>query len=225
MIAASGRALRGLRLPDDRVQGPRKGSSARVPVADRAMALQPCRHERGGMGESADLEKRETRCRKSEEVVGPCFQSHTPVAGSGGSLFQRGPQPAEHLSLGRADESLAPDRIARKIRTHPDFPQFAEDIGLVRCWQVHGWPPQVQPKPGTDGSTFNSVVADIDFPGREADPDRPSRRATGAARASSSRRDRSTLSGRPASKTAAFSRIAVSETVAACALIVAIWSR
>lgn len=47
-----------------------------------------------------------------------------------------------------------PTETARKIRTHPGFPQFAEDIGLVRCWQIHGWPPQVQPKPGTDGSNL-----------------------------------------------------------------------
>ena len=47
-----------------------------------------------------------------------------------------------------------PTESARKVRTHPDFPQFAQDIGLVRCWQIHGWPPQVQPKPGTDGSNL-----------------------------------------------------------------------
>ncbi len=47
-----------------------------------------------------------------------------------------------------------PTDSARKTRTHPGFPQFAEDIGLVRCWQIHGWPPQIQPKPGTDGSNL-----------------------------------------------------------------------
>jgi hypothetical protein len=47
-----------------------------------------------------------------------------------------------------------PTESARKIRTHPDFPQFADDIGHVRCWQIHGWPPQAQPKPGTDGSNL-----------------------------------------------------------------------
>ncbi|HEX3918686.1 MAG TPA: TIR domain-containing protein [Caulobacteraceae bacterium] len=47
-----------------------------------------------------------------------------------------------------------PTPSARRIRTHPGFPQFAEDIGLVRCWQIHGWPPQVQPRPGTDGSNL-----------------------------------------------------------------------
>jgi TolB-like protein len=45
-----------------------------------------------------------------------------------------------------------PTEAARRIRTHPGFPRFAEDIGLVGLWQVHGWPPQVQPKRGTDGS-------------------------------------------------------------------------
>jgi hypothetical protein len=34
------------------------------------------------------------------------------------------------------------------------IPRFAEDIGLVRAWQLHGWPPQVQPEPGTDGSNL-----------------------------------------------------------------------
>ena len=47
-----------------------------------------------------------------------------------------------------------PTESARKVRTHPDFPRFAEDIGLVRCWQIHGWPPQVRPEPGTDGSNL-----------------------------------------------------------------------
>ncbi len=45
-----------------------------------------------------------------------------------------------------------PTEEARTARTHPDFPRFAEEIGLVRAWQRHGWPPQVQPEPGTDGS-------------------------------------------------------------------------
>lgn len=48
----------------------------------------------------------------------------------------------------------APTASARAIRTHPDFPRFAEDIGLVRAWQKHGWPPQIKPKPGTDGSSL-----------------------------------------------------------------------
>lgn len=52
-----------------------------------------------------------------------------------------------------------PTEAARRIRTHPGFPRFAEDIGLVRLWQVHGWPPQVQPKPGTDGSNLQFTCA------------------------------------------------------------------
>lgn len=47
-----------------------------------------------------------------------------------------------------------PTEEGRAVRTHPDFPQFAEDIGFVRLWQRHGWPPQVQPMPGTDGSNL-----------------------------------------------------------------------
>jgi hypothetical protein len=46
-----------------------------------------------------------------------------------------------------------PTESARKVRTRPDFPKFADGIGLMRCWKIHGWPPQVQPKLGTDGST------------------------------------------------------------------------
>lgn len=39
-----------------------------------------------------------------------------------------------------------------KIRTHPDFPQWADDIGLVETWQEFGWPEKCAPEPGTDGS-------------------------------------------------------------------------
>lgn len=38
------------------------------------------------------------------------------------------------------------------LRSHPDFPAFAERIGLVRAWQKYGWPDTVQPLPETDGS-------------------------------------------------------------------------
>ncbi len=47
-----------------------------------------------------------------------------------------------------------PSENARRMRTHPGFPRFAEDIGLVRAWQAHGWPPQIAPLPGTDGSNL-----------------------------------------------------------------------
>ena len=44
------------------------------------------------------------------------------------------------------------------LRSHPDFPAFAERIGLVRAWQEHGWPDTVQPLPGTDGSNGRFAV-------------------------------------------------------------------
>jgi tetratricopeptide (TPR) repeat protein len=44
--------------------------------------------------------------------------SHTLITGRGGSLFQRGPRPAEHLSLRCADEPLDPDRDRAKS-PHP----------------------------------------------------------------------------------------------------------
>jgi hypothetical protein len=60
-------------------------------------------------------------------------------------------RPNTYLS-GALTNLWLPTEFSRKARTHPDFPQFAQDIGLVRCWQIHRWPPQIQPKPGTDGS-------------------------------------------------------------------------
>jgi tetratricopeptide (TPR) repeat protein len=62
-------------------------------------------------------------------------------------------RPNTYLS-GALTNLWLPTEFSRKVRTHPGFPQFAEDIGLVRCWQIHGWPPQVQPKPGTEGSNL-----------------------------------------------------------------------
>ena len=44
------------------------------------------------------------------------------------------------------------------LRSHPDFPAFAERIGLVRAWQEHGWPETVQPLAGTDGSDGQFAV-------------------------------------------------------------------
>ena len=31
------------------------------------------------------------------------------------------------------------------LRQHPDFPAFAERIGLVEAWERYGWPAQCQP--------------------------------------------------------------------------------
>ena len=44
------------------------------------------------------------------------------------------------------------------VRQHDDFPEFATRIGLVRAWQRYGWPPLVQPNPGTDGSNLQFCV-------------------------------------------------------------------
>lgn len=52
-----------------------------------------------------------------------------------------------------------PTDVARAIRTHKDFPQFAQDIGFVKAWQTHGWPRWVTPTPGTDGSNLQFSVA------------------------------------------------------------------
>ena len=47
---------------------------------------------------------------------------------------------------------------SKAIRTHKDFPQFAQDIGLVQAWQTYGWPKWVTPNPGTDGSDLQFTV-------------------------------------------------------------------
>ncbi len=44
------------------------------------------------------------------------------------------------------------------VRLHEDFPAFAARLGLVRAWQRYGWPPQIQPNPGTDGSDLQFTV-------------------------------------------------------------------
>ncbi|GAB5480630.1 MAG: hypothetical protein Pars92KO_03870 [Parasphingorhabdus sp.] len=44
------------------------------------------------------------------------------------------------------------------VRQHQDFPEFAAQIGLVKAWQTYGWPPLVQPNPGTDGSNLQFRV-------------------------------------------------------------------
>jgi TolB-like protein len=48
---------------------------------------------------------------------------------------------------------------SKSIRMHPDFPKFADDIGLVKAWQTYGWPKQVRPHPGTDGSNLQFTVS------------------------------------------------------------------
>ena len=41
---------------------------------------------------------------------------------------------------------------AMALRQHPEFPKFAERIGLLKIWQTHGWPDLCKPISGTDGS-------------------------------------------------------------------------
>jgi len=50
-------------------------------------------------------------------------------------------------------------KSSRALLAHKDFPQFAEDIGLVKIWQTYGWPEQVQPNPSTDGSDLQFTVS------------------------------------------------------------------
>lgn len=43
--------------------------------------------------------------------------------------------------------------VNRRLRQHPDFPVFAERIGLLRTWQTYGWPDRCQPRANSDGSS------------------------------------------------------------------------
>jgi hypothetical protein len=89
-----------------------------------------------------------------KRISGLAFKSALLLLGEAEAYFSEvRNRPNTYLS-GALMNLWIPTESVRKIRTHPDFPQFAEDIGLVRCWQIHGWPPQVQPKPGTDGSNL-----------------------------------------------------------------------
>ena len=59
------------------------------------------------------------------------------------------PNPYVGFALSRMWE---PTQEAIAVRTHPDFPGFVEKIGLVKAWQSYGWPKNIKPHPGTDGS-------------------------------------------------------------------------
>lgn len=68
-------------------------------------------------------------------------------------LFMASVRAHPHPYLGATLAQLwTPTEEARRIRSHKDFPKFAADIGLVRAWQVNGWPKTIQPVEGTDGS-------------------------------------------------------------------------
>ena len=66
------------------------------------------------------------------------------------------PNPYVAYSLSRIWD---PIEECANVRQHKDFPAFAARIGLVRAWQRYGWPPLVQPNPGTDGSNLRFSVA------------------------------------------------------------------
>ncbi len=59
------------------------------------------------------------------------------------------PNPYVGFALSRIWE---PTDEAKAVRTHADFPMFADKIGLVKAWQKYGWPSTVRPVEGTDGS-------------------------------------------------------------------------
>ncbi|MEP0190499.1 MAG: winged helix-turn-helix domain-containing protein [Erythrobacter sp.] len=67
------------------------------------------------------------------------------------------PNPYVAYSLSRIWD---PVQECANVRQHKDFPAFAEQIGLVRAWQRYGWPPLVQPNPGTDGSNLKFLVVE-----------------------------------------------------------------
>lgn len=58
------------------------------------------------------------------------------------------PNPYVGFALSRIWE---PTDESRAVRTHKDFPQFAESIGLVKAWQRYGWPDTIKPLSGRDG--------------------------------------------------------------------------
>ena len=67
-------------------------------------------------------------------------------------------QPNTYLS-GALFNLWTPTETAKSVRTHPEFPKFAQELGLVKLWQKHGWPPQIQPIPGSDGSNLQFICS------------------------------------------------------------------
>lgn len=88
--------------------------------------------------------------KKTQPTVGLPFRAYT--LGSP-RLFMKAVQHHPTPYLGAALAQLwTPTTEARRIRTHKNFPKFAQEIGLVRAWQANGWPKYIQPLDGTDGS-------------------------------------------------------------------------
>jgi len=90
------------------------------------------------------------RNNKSQPAAGLTFRCYTLGYPQ---LFMKAVRNHPHPYMGAVLAQLwTPTEDARRIRTHKDFPKFADDIGLVRAWQAYGWPKTVQPVAGTDGS-------------------------------------------------------------------------
>lgn len=88
--------------------------------------------------------------KKSQPSVGLSFRCY---ALGYPRLFMRSVRAHPSPYLGATLAQLwTPTIEAKRTRTHPDFPKFAEDIGLVRAWQANGWPKHITPIEGTDGS-------------------------------------------------------------------------
>lgn len=66
------------------------------------------------------------------------------------------PNPYVGFTLSRMWE---PTDEARSILLHEDFPKFAESIGLVKAWQKHGWPDNIQPIEGTNGGNLQFICS------------------------------------------------------------------
>jgi TolB-like protein/DNA-binding winged helix-turn-helix (wHTH) protein len=64
-------------------------------------------------------------------------------------IFESHPYP---LNAGAITLIWDDREVHRRLRQHPDFPVFAERIGLVSAWQKYGWPDRCQKVYGTDGS-------------------------------------------------------------------------
>lgn len=72
------------------------------------------------------------------------------------SVLQK-PNPYTGYAIARVWE---PTEESRNIRMHPDFPEFAEQIGLIKAWQQHGWPKQLLPSSPNDNATPPFSVID-----------------------------------------------------------------
>lgn len=90
------------------------------------------------------------KSKKTQPTVGLSFRCYTLGYPK---LFMEAVRNHPTPYLGAALAQLwTPTIEAKRIRTHKDFPKFADDIGLVSAWQAYGWPKTIKPIHGTDGS-------------------------------------------------------------------------